>query len=167
MKDPANPQNEGQVRLYKYGKKIWDKLNDKMNPQFEDETPINPFDLWEGANFKIKIRKMDGFSNYDKSEFENSTPLHEDETKMEEIWKTEHSLEEFTDEKNFKSYAELKEKLDRVLGTQTSTPPVSNAPFDGGKPMTTEQAAVSPPVTAETAGDSDEYSYFAKLAEQD
>jgi len=174
MKDPANPQNEGQVRLYKYGKKIWDKLNDKMNPQFEDETPINPFDLWEGANFKIKIRKMDGFSNYDKSEFENPSPLDGEESKMEEVWKTEHSLEEFTNEKNFKSYADLKEKLDRVLGLTTTTPenqfpstPKDNAPFDGGKPMTAEQAAVTPPV-AETAGDTDsEYSYFAKLAEQD
>ena len=175
VKDPANPQNEGTVRLYKFGKKIWDKLNDKMNPQFEDETPVNPFDLWEGCNFKIKIRKLDGFSNYDKSEFENPSPLNEDDSKMEEIWKTEHSLEEFTNEKNFKSYAELKQKLDRVLGLQTDTPTptaVEDVPFDGGKPMTAEQAAVKPPetatpVVAETAGDSEEYSYFAKLAEQD
>ena len=142
-----------------------------MNPQFEDETPVNPFDLWEGANFKIKIRKIDGFSNYDKSEFENSTPLDEDEGKMEEIWKTEHSLEEFTDEKNFKTYAELKVKLDRVLGKSTTDTPESqfrsstdSVPFDGGKPMTAEQAAVTPPVTAESETDS-EYSYFAKLAE--
>ena len=175
IKDPANPQNEGTIRLYKFGKKIWDKLNDKMNPQFEDETPVNPFDLWEGCNFKIKIRKMDGFSNYDKSEFETPSALHEDEAKMEEIWKGEHSLEEFTDAKNFKSYAELKEKMERVLGLQTETPTptvVEDAPFDGGKPMTAAQAAVKPPetatpVVAETAGDSDEYSYFAKLAEQE
>ena len=172
VKDPANPQNEGTIRLYKFGKKIWDKLNDKMNPQFEDETPVNPFDLWEGCNFKIKIRKMDGFSNYDKSEFETPSALHEDEAKMEEIWKTEHSLEEFTNEKNFKSYAELKEKMERVLGLTTSTVATEDVPFDGGKPMTAAQAAVKPPVTetpvvAETAGDSEEYSYFAKLAEQD
>ena len=173
IKDPANPQNEGTIRLYKFGKKIWDKLNDKMNPQFEDETPVNPFDLWEGCNFKIKIRKLDGFSNYDKSEFENASPLDEDEAKMEEIWKGEHSLEEFTDQKNFKSYAELKEKMERVLGLSTGTNEVSSdVPFDGGKPMTAAQAAVTPPetatpVVAETAGDSDEYSYFAKLAEQD
>ena len=170
IKDPANPQNEGTVRLYKFGKKIWDKLNDKMNPRFEDETPVNPFDLWEGCNFKIKIRKMDGFSNYDKSEFETPSALHEDEAKMEEIWKTEHSLEEFTNEKNFKSYAELKEKMERVLGLTTTVS--EDVPFDGGKPMTPTQAAVKPPVTetpvvAETAGDSEEYSYFAKLAEQD
>ena len=170
IKDPANPQNEGTIRLYKFGKKIWDKLNDKMNPQFEDETPVNPFDLWEGCNFKIKIRKLDGFSNYDKSEFETPSPLHEDEAKMEEIWKGEHSLEEFTNEKNFKSYAELKEKMERVLGLTTTVS--EDVPFDGGKPMTPTQAAVKPPVTetpvvAETAGDSEEYSYFAKLAEQD
>ena len=170
IKDPANPQNEGTIRLYKFGKKIWDKLNDKMNPQFEDETPVNPFDLWEGCNFKIKIRKLDGFSNYDKSEFENASPLDEDEAKMEEIWKGEHSLEEFTNEKNFKSYAELKEKMERVLGLTTTVS--EDVPFDGGKPMTPTQAAVKPPVTetpvvAETAGDSEEYSYFAKLAEQD
>ena len=117
---------------------------------------------------------MDGFSNYDKSEFEIPAPLDEEESKMEEVWKTEHSLEEFTDPKNFKTFAELKEKLDRVLGLTTTTPenqfpstPKDDVPFDGGKPMTTEQAAVSPPVTAETAGSSEEYSYFAKLAEQD
>jgi len=176
IKDPANPQNEGTIRLYKFGKKIWDKLNDKMNPQFEDETPVNPFDLWEGCNFKIKIRKMDGFSNYDKSEFESPLPLDEDDAKMEEIWKGEHSLEEFTNEKNFKSYVELKEKMERVLGivtNQTTGNVSADVPFDGGKPMTTSQAAVTPPITethvaaAETAGDSDEYSYFAKLAEQE
>ena len=178
LKDPANPQNEGQVRLYKYGKKIWDKLNDKMNPQFEDETPINPFDLWEGANFKIKIRKIDGFSNYDKSEFENPSPLDADDAKMEEVWKTEHSLEDFTDPKNFKTYAELKEKLDRVLGLGTgveTASPKSNtfdAPFDGGKPMITPhvEPVVENVTTAESAGsagDTEEYSYFAKLAEQE
>ncbi len=173
LKDPSNPQNENQVRLYKYGKKIWDKLNDKMNPQFEDETPVNPFDLWEGANFKIKIRKIDGFSNYDKSEFENPTPLDSDEAKMEEVWKTEHSLEEFTDPKNFKTYAELKEKLDRVLGLGTgveTASPKSNtfdAPFDGGKPMTTPhvEPVVENVTTAESAGsagDTEEYSYLTR-----
>ena len=171
LKDPANPQNENQVRLYKYGKKIWDKLNDKMNPQFEDETPVNPFDLWEGANFKLKIRKIDGFSNYDKSEFETATPLDEDEAKMEEVWKTEHSLSEFTDPKNFKPYTELKEKLDRVLGITTGTAEKDNdAPFDGGKPFTPQfTPQETAPVTATTAtaetDTGEEYSYFAKLAE--
>jgi len=169
IKDPANPQNEGTIRLYKFGKKIWDKLNDKMNPQFEDETPVNPFDLWEGCNFKIKIRKLDGFSNYDKSEFENPSVLNEDEAKMEEIWKSEHSLAEFTDPKNYKTYAELKEKLDRVLGKQTDTPTPTDVPFDGGKPMTPAQAAVKPPVTetlVATAETEDDMSYFKQLAEE-
>ena len=174
LKDPANPQNENQVRLYKYGKKIWDKLNDKMNPEFEDETPVNPFDLWEGANFKLKIRKIDGFSNYDKSEFEATTPLNGDDSKMEEVWKTEHSLSEFTDPKNFKSYGELKEKLERVLGLSTSPeniPPAfslpkdntGDVPFDGGKAFTPAEAVASS-VTAESES-TEEYAYFSKLAE--
>ena len=160
IKDPTNPQNEGQVRLYKYGKKIWDKLNDQMNPEFEDETPCNPFDLWEGANFKIKIRKIDGFSNYDKSEFETTTPLDDDDSKMEEVWKTEHSLSEFTDPKNFKSYPELKEKLDRVLGITTGIAERDDVPFDGGKNFTPAQTSA----TAETDSP-EELSYFSKLAE--
>jgi len=170
VSDPVNPQNEGQVRLYKFGKKIWDKVNDKMNPEFADETPVNPFDLWEGANFKIKIRKIDGFSNYDKSEFATPGPLDEDETKMEDIWKTEYSLAEFTDPKNFKSYAELKEKLDRVLGLQTQpSVETSPPPFDGGKPYIAtvpKMDVVSPsiPDTAATAESSDELSYFSSLA---
>ena len=155
LKDPANPQNENQVRLYKYGKKIWDKLNDKMNPEFEDETPVNPFDLWEGANFKIKIRKIDGFSNYDKSEFEAATPLNGEDSKMEEVWKTEHSLSEFTDPKNFKGYGELKEKLDRVLGIQTGTAEKDDVPFDGGKAFT-PQATPAVTASAESETTSDE-----------
>jgi hypothetical protein len=141
-----------------------------MNPEFADETPVNPFDLWEGANFKIKIRKIDGFSNYDKSEFATPGPLDEDETKMEDIWKTEYSLAEFTDPKNFKSYTELKEKLDRVLGLQTQpSVETSPPPFDGGKPYIAtvpKMDVVSPsiPDTAATAESSEELSYFADLA---
>ena len=170
VKDPSNPENEGTVRLFKYGKKIFDKVNDMMNPSFEDETPVNPFDFWEGANFKMKIRKVDGFSNYDKSEFDNPAPLLEDDDKMEEIWKTQHSLQEFLAPDNFKSYNDLKVKLDKILGTATvptvagePSPKLDDPPFDGGKPMTTEQAAVSPPVTAETE-DEEGLNYFSKLA---
>ena len=163
IKDPTNPQNEGQARLYKYGKKIWDKINDQMNPEFEDETPLNPFDLWEGANFKLKIRKVDGFSNYDKSEFEASTPVNDEDSKMEELWKTEHSLSEFTDPKNFKTYSELKEKLDRVLGITTGTAEKDDVPFDGGTSYTPAQDTA---VTATAETDStEEYSYFSKLAD--
>ena len=170
VKDPSNPENEGTVRLFKYGKKIFDKVNDMMNPSFEDETPVNPFDFWEGANFKMKIRKVDGFSNYDKSEFDNPAPLLEDDDKMEEIWKTQHSLQEFLAPEHFKSYIDLKVKLDKILGTTTvstvagePSPKLDDPPFDGGKPMTTEQAAVSPPVTAETE-DEEGLNYFSKLA---
>jgi len=164
VKDPSNPENEGTVRLFKYGKKIFDKVNDMMNPTFEDETPRNPFDLWEGANFKMKIRKVDGFSNYDKSEFDNPAPLLEDDDKMEEVWKTQHSLQEFLAPDNFKSYNDLKVKLDKILGTATvptvanePSPKLADPPFDGGKPFTPTST------TAETE-DEEGLNYFSKLA---
>ena len=116
IKDSANPENEGKVFLFKYGKKIFDKLNDLMNPSFEDENPVNPFDLWEGANFRLKIRLFEGYPNYDKSEFDSPAPLFEDDAKLEAIWKQEHSLKEVIDPKLFKSYDELKTKLHQVLG---------------------------------------------------
>ena len=118
IKDAAHPENEGKVFLFSYGKKIFDKLNDLMNPEFPDEQPVNPFDLWEGANFRLKIRKYEGYPNYDKSEFEAAAPLFDDDEKLEEIWKQEHSLQELIDAKNFKSYAELKAKLYRVLALE-------------------------------------------------
>jgi hypothetical protein len=115
IQDQANPQNEGKVFLFKYGKKIFDKLNEAMNPQFEDEQPINPFDLWEGANFKLKIRNVDGYRNYDKSEFDKIKPLFEDDDEIEVVWKKQYSLEEFIKESNFKPYDQLKERLSKVL----------------------------------------------------
>jgi hypothetical protein len=123
IKDGGNPENEGKVFLFKYGKKIFDKLNDLMNPSFEDEKPVNPFDLWEGANFRLKIRQFEGYPNYDKSEFDTPAPLFEDDEELEKVWKQEHSLQEIVDPKNFKSYDELKAKLHRVLGL---TPDTSN-----------------------------------------
>lgn len=122
VKDAANPENEGKVFLYAYGKKIFDKLNDLMNPEFPDEQPVNPFDLWEGANFRLKIRKYEGYPNYDKSEFEAAGPLFDDDEKLEEVWKQEHSLQELLDPKHFKPYAELKAKLYRVLALAEATP---------------------------------------------
>jgi len=111
VSDPANPQNEGKVFLYKFGKKIFDKINEAMNPEFDDEEKINPFDVWGGANFKLKVRKVAGFINYDKSEFESASALFDgDDAKLEEIWKTQYALTEFTDAKNFKSYDELRTK---------------------------------------------------------
>lgn len=115
IKDSGNPDNEGKVFLYSFGKKIFDKLNDLMNPQFEDEAPVNPFDLWEGANFRLKIRQFEGYPNYDKSEFDSPEPLFDDDEKLEAVWKQEHSLQDLIDPKHFKSYAELKAKLHRVL----------------------------------------------------
>jgi len=116
VKDPAHPENEGKVFLYKFGKKIFDKINDQMNPEFEDETPVNPFDFWEGANFKMKIRNVEGYRNYDKSEFDSPSALLEDDDEMEKIWGTEYSLQDFLDAKNFKSFEELQTRLNRVLG---------------------------------------------------
>ena len=117
ISDPANPENEGKVFLYKFGKKIFDKINEAMQPEFEDETPINPFDFWKGANFKLKVRKVAGFINYDKSEFNSSSTLLDgDDEKLEELWRTQYALSEFTDPSNFKSYDELKQRLHTVIG---------------------------------------------------
>lgn len=116
IKDSGNPENDGKVFLFSYGKKIWDKLNDLMNPQFEDEKPVNPFDFWDGANFRLKIRQFEGYPNYDKSEFDSPSPLFEDDDKLESVYKQQHSLQELIDPKNFKSYEELQAKLHKVLG---------------------------------------------------
>jgi hypothetical protein len=116
VNDPAKPENNGKVFKYKYGKKIWDKLNYLMNPEFEDETKINPFDFWEGANFKLKIRKVEGYRNYDKSEFAEAAPLHSDESVLESIWKQEHSLSKIVAPENFKSYEELSKRFYAALG---------------------------------------------------
>jgi hypothetical protein len=119
VKDPAHPENDGKIMLFKYGKKIFDKLNAAMNPEFEDEKPLNPFDLWAGANFSLKIRKVDGYSNYDKSEFAKTpAPLFEDDDQLEAIWKREYPLTPFLDRKNFKSYEELKGRLNKVLALE-------------------------------------------------
>lgn len=116
MKDPANPENEGKVFLYRFGKRIFDKIKDKMEPEFEDESPVNIFDFWEGSNFRLKIRNVAGYRNYDKSEFDAPTPIFEDDSEIEKVWLQEHSLKEFVAEENFKSYSELKTRLDKVLG---------------------------------------------------
>ena len=122
VSDPKHPENEGKVFLYKFGKKIFDKISEAMNPQFEDETPINPFDLWKGANFKLKIRKVEGYQNYDKSEFEDPAPLLSDDEALEKIWQSEYSLKELLNEKEFKSYDALKQRLDKVLGLNGEAP---------------------------------------------
>ena len=123
VKDPANPQNEGKVFLFKYGKKIFDKIMEAMQPEFEDETPINPFDFWQGANFKLKIVKKDGYWNYDKSEFSSVEPLLDDDDALETIWKKEYSLTAVTAPDQFKTYDELEKRLNYVLGQKSSSRP--------------------------------------------
>ena len=164
VEDPKNPQNEGKVFLFKFGKKIFDKINEAMNPQFEDEKALNPFDMWSGANFKLKIRNVEGYRNYDKSEFETPSTLGDfEDDKLEKIWKMEYSLNEFLDPSKFKTYDELKARLDKVLGLDGSAP----------KPRTTvEQAKAAPkpatqPVDAGIAEDDDDIAYFSKLAEEE
>jgi hypothetical protein len=164
VSDPKNPQNEGKVFLYKYGKKIFDKVNDLMNPEFEDESPVNPFDLWEGANFKLKIRKVEGFQNYDKSEFEKPSQLLGKDEELEVVWKTQYKLTEFSDESNFKTFEELQERLNTVLGLDS---PKVTQMYKTAEPST----APTKPSTAEdyvdNGGETDEeMSYFAKLANE-
>jgi hypothetical protein len=169
VKDPANSDNDGTVKLFKFGKKIFDKLNEKMNPEFEDETAVNPFDLWEGANFKLKIRKVEGYQNYDKSEFDTPGPLSGDEDDLERIWKQEYTLAEFLDDKNFKSYDELKARLNKVLGLEDGS---SGDNYQSAKSNVTSLASVKPVATpvkkttvADSVDDDEDLSYFEKLAE--
>jgi hypothetical protein len=122
VKDAANPQNEGKVFLYKFGKKIFDKIMEAMQPEFEDETPINPFDFWQGANFKLKLVKKDGYWNYDKSEFDRVSPLLDDDDALEALWKKQYSLTAITAPDQFKSYEDLEKRLKYVLGQKTSRP---------------------------------------------
>ena len=156
--DTKHPEHEGKVCLYKFGKKIFDKVMESMQPQFDDEEAINPFDLWKGANFKLKIRKVDGFWNYDKSEFDSVTPLLDSDGALEKVYDAEYPLKPFHEESNFKSYTELKEKMERVLGQEVDNRTAEQVaadieaddiPFDGGKPIT---------------GATDTMEYFEKLA---
>ena len=123
VKDPANPQNEGKVFLYKFGKKIFDKIIEAMQPQFEDETAVNVFDPWQGADFKLKICKVAGYWNYDKSEFASPAPMFAgDDDQIEAVWKQENSLTAFTDASNFKTYEELETRLNSVLNAKPAAP---------------------------------------------
>ena len=160
VKDSSNPDNEGKVFLYKYGKKIFDKLNEAMDPQFDDEKAINPFDFWEGADFKLKIRKVEGFRNYDKSEFDTGSAVSEDDEALEALWKAEHSLQEFLDPSNFKSYNELQTKLNRVLGLDgaTVTQSADKAVLDEVAPAAPSAVAAAPSTPEVDTEDDDELS---------
>ena len=165
VSDAKHPENEGKVFLFRFGKKIFDKIMEAMQPAFEDETPVNPFDFWEGANFKLKIRKVDGFWNYDKSEFEAPSALFDDDDKLEEVWKKQYALTEFTATTNFKSYDELKTRLDAVLAGTTTVGNVTDEPIETVTVDTKEEPA--PKVTVTDDDEEDTLSYFEKLAEKD
>ena len=169
VEDPKHPENEGKVFLFRFGKKIFDKVMETMQPAFEDEVAINPFDFWKGANFKLKIRKVDGFWNYDKSEFDKKpSALFDEDDALEEVWKKQYSLKDYTAPTNFKSYDELKTRLDTVLAGTTKVGNVTTS-FDEPEETVTidtkEEPVPSVSVTDE--GDEDTISYFEKLAEKD
>ena len=172
VKDPKHPENEGKTFLFRYGKKIMEKITQAMNPQFEDETPIDPFDLWSGANFKLKIRKVDGYQNYDLSEFDSAGSLKEDDDALEKVWKSEHSLLEILDTKNFKSYEELKTKLDRVVGISSPNVSRSNT-MEAVKQQKIEEketeieSMFSSKPSSTTEESDDDLDYFASLLDED
>jgi len=170
VKDSANSENEGKVFLYRYGKKIFDKIMETMQPAFEDETPINPFDFWEGADFKLKLRKVDGYWNYDKSEFADPSALSKKDDELEEIWGKQYSLKEFTDNSNFKSYDELKKRLDVVLSGTTTVGNVTEmtTSFDDSPEVSVVVDTKEEPAPTITVSDDDDdtMSYFEKLAEE-
>ena len=164
VSDPAHPENEGQVKLFKFGKKIFDKITEAMQPEFDDETPINPFDFWEGANFKLKIRKGDGFWNYDKSEFEGVSAIADNDDSIKAIWEKQYPLKPFLDADNFKSYEELKEKLNRVITGTKSTDTVENVDLPSTSTGTVQSKDSAS--TASASDSDDTLDYFSKLAEE-
>ena len=177
VEDPSNPESEGKVFIYKFGKKIFDKIQDVLKPEFQDEKPVNPFDFWEGANFKLKIRQVEGYRNYDKSEFDSPSAIAEDDAKIEAIWNTQYDLGTLVSPDQFKSYDELKSKLDMVLGTKTvptaeSISAQTNDAEDDHfvqKATSVEASAPAPVSTPEPAiadDEDDTLSYFKQLADE-
>jgi hypothetical protein len=178
VKDPSNPENEGKVFLFKYGKKIFDKIMEAMQPEYEDETPINAFDFWQGANFKLKAKSVAGYRNYDSSEFASVGALLDDDDAMEAIWKKQYSLAEFVAPDQFKTYDELKKRLDSVLGAKSvrldeeveneeeySRGPVKELDDDLRTELNNLQPTRRAAAPVEEDEDDDALSYFAKLAE--
>ena len=161
VKDPANPENEGKVFLYKFGKKIFDKIMGAMQPEFEDESPLNPFDFWQGADFKVKIKKVAGYWNYDSSEFAAASPLLKDDDALEQLWKKEYSLSEIVAADQFKTYDELKKRLESVL--RLNQAPVTS-PIDEEAELEDLSEGRTP--EANSPAEDDALSYFQKLAEE-
>ena len=181
VSDPANPANNGKIFLYKYGKKIYDKIMSQMTPEFEDETPVNVFDFWAGADFKLKFSVVDKQRSYDKSGFDKPAELSKDDKKLEEIYNSLYSLKAFLEPKNFKTYAELEKHMHFVLGTTPEGAPVkSEAPKSAGKVATARASEVDPDeddvpykkpdtkvsVKEDEDGDEETLSYFANLAKK-
>ena len=176
VSDPKNPENEGQVKLFKFGKKIFDKITEAMQPQFEDEKPLNPFDFWEGANFKLKIRKVDGYWNYDKSEFDSPSPLADNDDDIQSTWKKQYALSEFSDPSTFKSYDELKARFEKVVygtGNTTTADKIDTPTIDDEEsaPVVEKKSepkpSVAPVESIDSDGDDDTMDYFSKLVEED
>lgn len=175
IKDSARPENEGKVFLYEYGKKIFDKLNDMMNPQFEDEKPVNPFDLWEGADFRLKIRTVDKYPNYDKSEFDSPKPMFDDDAMLEAVYNQCHSLSAILDPKEFKSFDELQTKLNKVMGKDNAAPHKGSARVEDEQDEQLDMSAMKEKSSKDmkstpaptSGGDDDEdddLEFFQKLA---
>ena len=166
VSDAKRPQNEGKVFLFKFGKKIFDKIKEQLEPQFADETPMNPFDFWKGANFKIKIRNVEGYRNYDKSEFESPAALFNgDDAQIEKVWKSAYSLKDFLKPENFKSYDELKAKLDKVLGAGGTAGVTAKRVDDEEAAAPVIRSAPAKKVTAEDVTvEDDDMAFFEKLA---
>jgi len=173
IKDPGNPSNEGKVFLYEYGKKIFDKVNDIMHPEFEDEDAVNPFDLWAGANFRLRIRQVEGYRNYDKSDFDSPSTLFDDDEQLEKVWQSQYGLAELVDPKNFKSYSELEARLARVLGHNPNVQPAAQEELQEETetpwtPPSQEPTSSVDDTTSDSTFDDDDESleFFQKLANE-
>ena len=163
VSDPANKSNEGQIRLFKFGKKIFDKITEAMNPEFADEKAINPFDMWEGANFKLKIRNVEGYRNYDKSEFADQSALFDgDDEKLEDLWKREFGIKEFSEKKQFKSFEQLKTRLDKVLGFDGAPAAPKSKASDTVASIKDDDTSIIDKAISE---DDEDLDYFKSLAE--
>ncbi|MDP7368620.1 MAG: single-stranded DNA-binding protein [Candidatus Pacebacteria bacterium] len=167
VSDSKHPEREGKVFLYRFGKKIFDKIMEAMQPVFDDEEPINPFDFWQGANFKLKIRKVDGYWNYDKSEFEGPSPLFDNDDEIEEVWKNQYALKEFTATTNFKSYDELKTRLNIVLAGTTTVGNATTLLEDESVAdvVVDTKVAPTPKVSVDDDDQEETLDYFQKLAD--
>jgi hypothetical protein len=177
ISDPANRENEGKVFLFRYGKKIFDKISDCMQPKFPGEQPTNPFDFWNGRNFKMKIQTVGGFANYDKSEFDTQSALLDGKDELlEKVWKSQYPLSELVGKDKFKAYEELKERFDTVINTEAKPSkkaedeePIRESLSEKFRKNEAKVAAAKKPVPTndDEDGEGDTLDYFRKLAEED